>query len=414
MPDDRGADDHRIREAMTRNTGLIARTTDTLSSVTAAAWDACANPDPALYNPFVSHAFLAALEDTGTVGGRTGWRAQHVLLEDAAGTLVAAAPCYLKSHSQGEYVFDHAWAGAYQRAGGRYYPKLQVAVPFSPVPGPRLLVAAGSDREAREAHLAAALVSFAQQIDVSSVHLTFIDEAAARRLETLGFLLRTGQQFHWHNQGYRTFDDFLATLASRKRKGIRKEREQAVSSGIEIHQFTGSQITEAHWDAMYAFYLDTGARKWGQPYLNRACFAQFGATLSDRCLLVLAMRDGRPIAGALNLIGGDCLYGRYWGALEQHPCLHFELCYYQAIDYAIAQGFARVEAGAQGEHKLARGYLPNTTYSSHWVRDPGFRKAIARYLKDEREAIDEAANHYTEAAPYRKSGPPDPREDDQD
>ncbi len=396
------------------DTGLVARTTETLAGIGASAWDACANPDPKTHNPFVSHAFLTSLEQSGAVGGRSGWRPQHVLLEDAAGTLVAAAPCYLKSNSQGEYVFDHAWADAYQRAGGRYYPKLQVAVPFSPVPGPRLLVAPGPDRDARETHLAAALVSFAQQIDVSSLHLTFIDEAAARRLEKLGFLLRTGQQFHWHNQGFATFDDFLATFASRKRKSVRKEREQALSSGIEITHLIGSEITEAHWDAMYAFYLDTGSRKWGQPYLKRESFAQFGSTLSERCLLILASREGKPIAGALNFIGGDCLYGRYWGALEQHPCLHFELCYYQAIDYAIAHGLARVEAGAQGEHKLARGYMPTTTYSSHWVRDGGFRKAIERYLIDEREAVDEAATHYTDAAPYRKSGEPDPREDDQD
>lgn len=392
---------------------LVGRMISSIGEVTAADWDACAMPDPALKNPFVSHAFLHALEQAETVGGRTGWRPRHVVVDDGDGRMVAAAPCYLKSHSQGEYVFDHNWADAYMRAGGRYYPKLQVSVPFSPVPGPRLLVRAGSDHEAIEAGLASALVSVAGELQVSTLHLTFLDGATAGRLEELGFLIRTGQQFHWANNGYGTFDDFLATFASRKRKGVKKEREQALSGGIEIEHVTGVQITEADWDALYEFYLDTGARKWGQPYLNRAFFSLLGATMPDDCLLIFANRSGRRIAGALNIIGGDCLYGRYWGAIEQHPSLHFEICYYQAIDYAIARGLARVEAGAQGEHKLARGYMPTTTYSAHWIRDPGFKEAVARFLRQEREAVSEAAAFYADAGPFRKT-PGDRREDEHD
>ena len=384
---------------------LTARTVRAIAEIPAAEWDACAIPDAATANPFVSHAFLKALEDAGCVGGRTGWSPMHVLLEDASGRLLAAAPCFVKGHSQGEYVFDYPWADAYQRAGGRYYPKLQVAVPFSPVPGPRLLVRPGPDAGDNERGLAVALASIAREAGVSSLHITFCDQAAADRLAAVGYLVRTGQQFHWSNAGYASFDDFLASFASRKRKAVRKEREQAQSGGIEIEQVTGAAITEAHWDAMYAFYVDTGNRKWGQPYLNRAFFSQLGATMADRCLLVLARRNGRTIAGALNLIGGDCLYGRYWGAIEHHACLHFEACYYQAIDFAIAHGLARVEAGAQGEHKLARGYLPVTTYSAHFIRDPGFRAAVARFLVAEREAVAEVCELYTEAGPYRKAAP---------
>ncbi|MEQ1695519.1 MAG: GNAT family N-acetyltransferase [Hyphomicrobiaceae bacterium] len=392
MPDD----DHR------REPGLKAKAVPRIADVPAAAWDLCANPDAGRFNPFVAHGFLAALEEAGCVGGRTGWRPRHVILEDDAGTLLGAAPAYLKSHSQGEYVFDHGWADAYGRAGGRYYPKLLVAVPFSPVPGPRLLVPTGAEHDLREAQLASALVTLAEETDASSLHVTFLDEACAARLSTLGFLVRSGQQFHWRNAGYGSFDDFLATFASRKRKAVRKEREQAVSNGITVERVTGADITEAHWDAMYAFYIDTGSRKWGQPYLNREFFSLLGAALADRCLLVLAKRGGRLIAGALNLVGGDCLYGRYWGSIEQHPSLHFELCYYQAIAYAIEHGLARVEAGAQGEHKLARGYLPATTYSAHWIPDPGFRKAVERFLVHERAAVLETAALYTEAGPFRK------------
>ena len=393
---------------------LTARAVPRIAEIAASEWDACANPDPAVANPFVAHAFLKALEDAGTVGGRTGWRAQHVIVEDGAGGILAAAPCYLKGHSQGEYVFDHSWADAYMRAGGRYYPKLLVAVPFTPVPGPRLLVKPGPEHDGHEGALASALVQVATKLNVSSLHLNFLDAAASDKLAKLGFLPRTGQQFHWTNQGYATFEDFLATFASRKRKAVRKERDVALSGGIEVEPVTGGDIREAHWDALYAFYMETGARKWGQPYLNRAFFSMLGASMADQCLLIFANRNGRPIAGALNMIGGDCLYGRYWGAIEQHPCLHFEVCYYQAIDYAIRHKLARVEAGAQGEHKLARGYLPVTTYSAHWIADAGFRRAIERFLVEEREAVTEAAAHYAGAAPFRKSAPGDPRAEEHD
>ena len=390
---------------------LTARVLSGIAEVSAADWDLCARGEGQPANPFTSYAFLRALEDAGTVGPRTGWTPRHVVLEDGAGQLMAAAPCYVKTHSQGEYVFDHNWADAYTRAGGRYYPKLQVAVPFTPVPGPRLLVRAGCDHDRTEAHLAAALVSLATELKLSSLHLTFLDAATAERLAKLGFLLRTGQQFHWSNNGYASFDAFLATFASRKRKAVKKEREQALANGIEIEHVTGAAITQAHWDAMYAFYMDTGARKWGQPYLNRAFFSRLGEAMADKCLLIFAMRGGRAIAGALNLIGGDCLYGRYWGAIEQHPSLHFEICYHQAIEYAITHGLARVEAGAQGEHKLARGYMPATTYSAHWLRDPGFSDAVARYLEQEREAVSDASALYADAGPFRKSCDPHSRED---
>ena len=401
--DDDAQDAHRTADEVS------ARTVSAIAEVAVGVWDACANPDPARFNPFVSHAFLNALEQAGTVGGRTGWRPQHLIVDDDAGGIAGAAPCYVKMHSQGEYVFDHGWADAYTRAGGRYYPKLQVAVPFTPVPGARLLVKPGAGRNSNEALVAAALVSLATQLDISTLHVTFVDEAAALRLAGLGFLLRTGQQFHWANAGYANFEDFLGSFASRKRKGVKKEREQALSGGIEIEHVTGAAITEDHWDAIYEFYIDTGSRKWGQPYLNRTFFSLLGGAMADRCLLVFAKRGSRRIAGALNLIGGDCLYGRYWGAIEQHPCLHFELCYYQAIDYAIAHKLARVEAGAQGEHKLARGYMPATTYSAHWIADKGFARAVARFLKDEREAVAEAAELYADASPFRKVAD-DPRE----
>jgi predicted N-acyltransferase len=308
----------------------------------------------------------------------------------------------LKSHSQGEYVFDHGWADAYERAGGTYYPKLQVAVPFTPVPGPRLLVRPGPGRDEREHLLAAGAVELARRMGLSSLHVTFLDERPWRRLGDMDFLLRTGQQFHWRNQGFASFDDFLASLSSRKRKAIRKERATALAGGIEIELLAGRDIREAHWDAFFAFYMDTGGRKWGRPYLNRRFFSLLGQAMAERCLLVMARRGSRYVAGALNLVGGDCLYGRYWGAIEHHPCLHFEVCYYQAIEYAIVHRLARVEAGAQGEHKLARGYLPVTTYSAHWIADPALRRAVARYLEVERHAIAESCAELAEAAPYRK------------
>jgi len=382
----------------------VIATVPGIAAIDAADWDACANPDPAAFNPFLAHAFLEALEDARTVGGRSGWQPSHVVLRDAAGALAACAPAYLKRHSQGEYVFDHGWAEAYERAGGAYYPKLQVAVPFTPVPGRRLLVRpASADAMARaEQRLAAGIVAVAERLGVSSAHVTFLTAGEWSRLGAAGYLQRTGQQFHWENRGYTTFDDFLAGLASRKRKTVRKERAAAVAPGLEIEHVQGGNIREAHWDAFFAFYMDTGSRKWGRPYLNREFFSRLGAAMPERCLLVMVRRGGRYIAGALNLIGGDCLYGRYWGAIEQHPCLHFEVCYYQAIDYAIRHRLARVEAGAQGEHKLARGYMPVPIHSVHWIADPGLRRAVARYLVEERAAIAEQREMLAEYGPYRK------------
>ena len=387
---------------MSEGTQGVIRIEPSISQIDAAAWDACANPDAATYNPFVAHAFLKALEDAKCVGGRSGWVPQYILVDDAAGTLTACMPTYVKTHSQGEYVFDHGWAEAYQRAGGQYDPKLQAAVPFSPVPGPRLLVRPGPNAEHNGRILGAGAIELARRLELSSVHVTFIREDEWERLAEIGYLKRTDQQFHWLNNGYATFDDFLAALSSRKRKTIRKERSQALSAGLELVQLRGADITEAHWDAFFQFYVDTGNRKWGRPYLNRRFFSELGQAMADRCLLIFAMREGRPIAGALNMIGGDCLYGRYWGAIEQHPCLHFEVCYYQAIDFAIAHGLSRVEAGAQGEHKLARGYMPSATFSAHWIADPGLRRAVARYLDEERRAVAEQREMLAEYGPYRK------------
>ncbi len=380
----------------------IVRTVAAVGEIDAAAWDACALPDAATLNPFVSHAFLRALEDSKAVGGRSGWLPQHIVLEGGDGRLLGVMPAYVKTHSQGEYVFDHGWADAFERAGGDYYPKLQVAVPFTPVPGPRVLVRPGDDAEPNRELLARAAVEVARQMGVSSLHVTFARESDCALLGASGYLQRTGQQFHWHNEGYGGFDNFLAALSSRKRKTVRKERAEALEGGLKIAHLTGREITEAHWDSFYDFYMDTGSRKWGRPYLNRTFFSRLGAAMGDRCLLVMVTRGGRYVAGALNVIGGDCLYGRYWGCIERHPCLHFEVCYYQAIEWAIAHGLARVEAGAQGEHKLARGYLPVATYSGHWIADPGFRKAVARYLEEERRHVAEQREMLAEFGPFRK------------
>ncbi len=372
-----------------------------IRKIDAKAWDSLANPNLVLFNPFLAHDFLKALEDSGAVGEGTGWYPCHLVLEDERG-IAGLMPLYLKTHSLGEYVFDHSWADAYHRAGGRYYPKLQCAVPFTPVPGRRLLVRA-DDPEAHERTLAAAACEAASRFDASSLHITFMDEPAWQRLGAMGLLKRAGQQFHFTNPGYETFDDFLNELASRKRKQLRKERAQACE-GLTIRTLTGSEITEAHWDAFFAFYLDTGSRKWGRPYLNRAFFSLLGQAMGQRCLLILAEDQGRPIAGALNMIGGDCLYGRHWGMLEHRPFLHFELCYYQAIDYAIAHKLARVEAGAQGEHKLARGYQPVTTYSVHHIADYALARAVARYLDHERKAIAEINDDLAAAGPFKEPG----------
>jgi uncharacterized protein len=381
-----------------------ARTAGSISEIDAAVWDALANPDPATANPFLSHRFLLALEDAGTVGGRTGWTPQHIVAE-RAGQIFGVAPAYVKTHSQGEYIFDHGWADAYQRAGGQYYPKLQIAAPFTPVPGPRFLVGNGADAAAHQRLLADAVVAVASQLGVSSVHATFVDQPTWELLgggKNARFLQRTDQQFHWHNASYGSFNDFLAALSSRKRKTIRKERETALSAGITVKALRGVEITEAYWDAFFAFYIDTGNRKWGRPYLNRKFFSLLGERMGNDCLFIVAERAGQPIAGALNLIGGDCLYGRYWGAIEQHPCLHFELCYYQAIEWAINARLPRVEAGAQGDHKLARGYVPVATHSLHWIADAGFRKAVDRYLGEERAHMAEQRAMLAEFAPYKK------------
>ncbi len=382
--------------------GITAKIFPRIAEIDSSAWDACANPDPARHNPFVSHAFLNALEEAGATGERAGWIPQHIVLENASGSIDAVMPVYLKTHSQGEYVFDHGWAEAYHRAGGRYYPKLQCAVPFTPVPGPRFLVHPGADTTTAEKHLAWVAITLAEKVDTSSFHATFLTQGEWQRAGATGLLQRTGQQFHWHNRGYETFDDFLATLASRKRKMVRKERQEARDAGVEIETLTGADITEAHWDAMFQFYLDTGSRKYGRPYLNRRFFSALGAAMADRCLLIFANRSGLPIAGALHIIGGDCLYGRYWGCEGYQPCLHFELCYYQAIDYAITHRLARVEAGAQGEHKLARGYNPVITYSVHWLADDGLRRAVERFLVEERRAVEESNDVLASYAPYKK------------
>jgi predicted N-acyltransferase len=344
---------------------------------------------------------LHALELSKSVGGRTGWDPRHLVAENVSGEIVGAVPAYLKSHSRGEYVFDRGWAEAYERAGGNYYPKLQVSVPFTPATGPRLLTRPGAP-EALRATLAAGLVALCGEWEASSVHLTFLPETDARFLAAQGFLLRTDQQFHWSNAGYASFDDFLAALASRKRKTIRRERAEALANGITIHWLTGKDLTEDVWDAFFRFYMETGSRKWGRPYLTREFYSLVGERMSDRILLVMARRAGRWIAGAINFIGPDTLYGRHWGAIEQHPMLHFEVCYYQAIDYAIAHGLGRVEAGAQGEHKLARGYLPTTTYSAHFIADPALRRAIADYLNRERAYVAAEGAQLAALAPFRK------------
>jgi uncharacterized protein len=383
---------------------VVARMAD----IPAAAWDACANPDAATFNPFIAHALLKALEDAGTVGGRTGWTPRHLVLKTAGDEIAGCAPAYLKSHSQGEYVFDHSWAEAFMRAGGDYYPKLQIAVPFTPVPGRRLLVRPGPAAEEHEALLAGAAKQIVERNQLSGVHITFLAEDQWQRLGAEGFLQRTDQQFHWSNAGYASFDDYLGSLASRKRKTMRKEREQAVSAGLDIVWLRGSEITQGDWDAFFAFYMQTGSRKWGRPYLNRKFFSLLAASVvGDRCLLMLAKRGGRTVAGSFHMIGGDCLFGRYWGALEHHPMLHFEMCYYQAIDYAIRHKLARVEAGAQGEHKLARGYLPTKTYSAHYIADPALRRAIADYLVRERSYVEAAGEELAEHAPFRKAPPTD-------
>ena len=386
---------------------LTARVVDRIERIRPTDWDACAAGDcgsdadgPA--NPFLSHAFLDALEQSGSVGRKAGWLPQHLVVEDSSGAALAAAPLYVKSHSQGEYVFDHGWAEAYARAGGQYYPKLQVAAPFTPVPGPRLLVRAGARATEARATLVAALISAVENSGMSSLHITFAPRAECDLLEQAGFLTRVGVQYHWNNRDYGEFGDFLAALNSRKRKAIRKERAAISEYGLQIRPWEGEELTSQHWDAFFAFYMDTGGRKWGRPYLNREFFAHIGDTLRDRIVLMLAEKDGATVAGALNLKGPDALYGRNWGCLEDYRFLHFELCYYRAIDYAIAHRLARVEAGAQGEHKIQRGYLPVETYSSHWIVDPRLKAAIAGFLDQERSYIAQEKAALDELSPYRQ------------
>jgi predicted N-acyltransferase len=397
-----------------------------ISQIAAADWDACATsradpgdlqeldtlaaarlPQPprstsiTTYNPFVSHAFFSALEKSNSACARTGWGPRHLVARQHGG-VVGIVPCYLKSHSQGEYVFDRGWADAYERAGGQYYPKLQASVPFTPATGPRLLIRDSSDAGRIGAALAGGLVGLCDATNASSVHVTFAKEREWNFLAGRGFLERTDQQFHFHNAGYRTFDDFLATLNSRHRKAIKRERRDALANGITIHALTGADITEDAWEAFYEFYMETGSRKWGRPYLTRAFYSLIGETMAKDVALIMAKRDGKWIAGAINFIGSDTLFGRHWGAIEHHPFLHFEVCYYQAIDFAIARGLKTVEAGAQGEHKIARGYLPQTTYSAHYIADPGFRRAVADYLTHERAHVAAAVRELTEAGPFRK------------
>ena len=418
----------------------------TVAAVDAAAWDACANPElpsdqsgldaasdsnreeleslsepgeaapgtdddgagpidsrlqQESFNPFMTHAFLSALEESGSATPGTGWGGAHLLLEHRERGLLGVVPAWLKSHSQGEYVFDHGWADAFERAGGAYYPKLQVCTPFTPVTGRRLLLAAGTG-EAERDMLMNGLRAVMRQTRASSIHITFPTQAEWQAFGASGMLQRTGQQFHFFNRGYGSFDEFLGDLSSRKRKAIRKERATALSGGVEIEWVTGADLKEAHWDAFFAFYMDTGSRKWGRPYLTRKFFSLLGERLADRVLLVMAKRAGRYVGGALNLIGDHALYGRNWGAVEDHPCLHFEACYYQAIDFAIARKLKRVEAGAQGEHKLSRGYRPVTTYSAHEFADPRLARAVADYLKHERAEVAATIEAYAELAPFRR------------
>ncbi len=369
-----------------------------LKDIAAADWNGCATSTSVPYNPFVSYEFLSALEVSGSATHETGWAPNHFVKDDE-GKIVGAMPCYLKSHSQGEYVFDYGWAEAFQRAGGRYYPKLQISVPFSPCTGPRALAATHEIKQ----HLAEAAISYCSSRNASSAHITFASEQDIQALSNDKWILRQDIQFHWRNDGYNSFEDFLASLSSSKRKNVKKERRSVAENGITFEHLTGKDLTENHWDHFFAFYMDTGSRKWGRPYLTRTFFSLITETMAKNTLLVMAKRDGRYIAGALNFIGGDTLYGRNWGCLENHPCLHFEACYYQAQDFAIAHSLKTVEAGAQGEHKLARGYLPVKTQSMHYLAHPGLRRAVSDYLANERAAVSHDQSLLVEHSPFRQS-----------
>jgi predicted N-acyltransferase len=382
---------------------LTARLAGSAASIGAAAWNACANPDGETSpHPFTRYEFFSAVEESGSASARTGWRPCHLVVEDD-GRVVGILPLYLKNHSQGEYVFDHGWADAFERAGGEYYPKLQASVPFTPVTGPRLLVAADADKDSVRTMLLAGGASAVKELRASSLHVTFLTEEEWKAAGDFGYLQRTDQQFHWENRGYASFDEFLGELSSSKRKNLRKERAAVREAGIAFDWLTGSDLTEAAWDQFFEFYIDTGGRKWGHPYLTREFFSRISASMADQILLVIARRGARPIAGALNFFGQGVLFGRNWGAVEYLPFLHFETCYYQAIDFAIANKFRKVEAGAQGAHKLMRGYLPVTTYSAHFIAHAGLRRAVSEYLDREREAVAEQIDELTELGPFRKT-----------
>jgi len=378
---------------------VTLRSVESIGKVDEASWNACAGAD----NPFLLHGFLRAMEESGSAAGQSGWQPSHLLVEQD-GALVAAAPLYVKNHSYGEYVFDWGWAEAWHNAGRRYYPKLQCSVPFTPATGRRLLVRPDQDAAAMESLLGEAMAQVVVDNKLSSAHVTFLTEDEARTLAGQGWLLRIGEQYHWHNQGYKSFDDFLAALASRKRKAIRKERERANQLDIRLHCLTGPDLKPEHWDAFYSFYLDTTEKKWGQAYLTRGFFDRLTGPLADRVMLVMAEQDGKWVAGALNFIGSDTLYGRNWGSLGDFRFLHFEMCYYRAIDFAIERGLAKVEAGAQGEHKISRGYLPVPTYSVHWIREKPLRDAVSSFLDRERQAMRRQIAAQTEEGPYRKTG----------
>ena len=382
---------------------LVAEFVQSISDIGKEAWNSCAGTD----HPFTRYEFLHALEQTGCATEQTGWLPQHLLVRyEDADTPIAVMPMYLKTHSAGEYVFDHGWADAYERAGGRYYPKLQVSVPFTPVTGPRLLVSDDAQEQDLSYAVTACAVERTKSLGLSSLHLTFLEPDSVEAMERAGLLIRSDQQFHWRNNGYANFGKFLEALSSRKRKQIRKERETAIASGLTLRTLTGNEITEDDWNAFYAFYLDTGMRKWGQPYLNREFFSEIGRTMGEQAVLFLYERDGTPVAGALNFKSADTLYGRYWGCTEHHPCLHFEACYYEAIDYAIAHDLKYVEAGAQGSHKVARGYEPTKTYSAHWIADEGFRAAVERYLTMETREVEMTMAALDDHLPFKKPNSP--------
>ncbi len=368
------------------------------------------NAEGKSYNPFISHAFLSSIEESGSATAKTGWRGHHLLLENEKGDLLGAVPAYLKNHSKGEYVFDHGWADAFERAGGHYYPKLQCSIPFTPATGPRLLTAQTSDNDGVKLLLASGIGQVTEKVGLSSAHVTFATDDDIAALTSQDFLHRTDQQFHFLNNGYRDHDDFLDALSSRKRKGLKKERRAALENGISIDWLTGSDLTEDIWDQFFTFYMDTGGRKWGRPYLTRTFYSLIGERMADDILLVMAKREGRYIAGAINFIGSDALYGRHWGCIEDHPFLHFEVCYHQAIDFALSKGLQRVEAGAQGEHKLARGYVPVTTHSAHYIVHPGLRRAIDDYLERERQEVENIGDYLEDHTPFRKGERQEPDE----